>query len=225
MKTIGHGHTHARIAVRITVLASLLVAAGAGMWGTVAHAHGGTAAIELQDEHPDDGGVHYILKATWDDGDTIEDATVNVAPTSPDGTQQTPVAMEPTGGGIYEATVDMPEAGTWTMLFTLLHPDAAEAATHTSTYEMEAPEPAEQQPPASEPEPTSTTAADDVDGAEAAEELAEEEVAAASDDSDDGFSLILVAAAFFVVGAIVGAAFWAGVGSLRRTDEDGANAW
>jgi hypothetical protein len=106
------------LAVAVACAAAILVAPAVA-------AHDGAAIITLEAANPaGDGSVVYVVRAVWDnDGHPAVDATVTAVAEAPDGTRVGPVTMEPLGDeGVYQAVVDFPSTGDWTVRFTVVEP-------------------------------------------------------------------------------------------------------
>lgn len=189
--------------------AALVVMAGlAGMLllvgtGGPAAAHGGDPILSVQETHPADTSVHYIIKMVWEnDGDPINDETVTATPTGPDGVAGAPVTLANTGDGIYEGTVDMPTAGAWSVTFATVGMDPGGSITQTENR----PEPASTT--------TSTPATTDDEPSEPTEEAAaanqdEPAEGGAGEDDDSGSAPALI-----LVGALV-VVILGGLGAVR----------
>ena len=111
---------------------SLTVACAAalvlGLLGTgPASAHDGEGVLIVESKGPPrDLAIPLVVRLTWKgDGHAAVDATITATALGADGTTTTPVAMEPVDqDGRYEATVEVPRPGPWTVRFTSVTPAA-----------------------------------------------------------------------------------------------------
>jgi hypothetical protein len=143
-----------------------VVAAAVLTWWSFAlpaGAHEGAGQLTVEQAQPGaERQIRYVVRLTWlNDGHAGLDATVTATVLAPDGTPQTPAALQPADqDGRYETTVTFPNPGAWTVRFTSVSPRATlqqpavieppttttTAATTTSTSEPVASEPPEEQP-------------------------------------------------------------------------------
>jgi hypothetical protein len=191
----------AALALPLLVLASMVVSAGP------AGAHEGDAIIEVDQEHPGATSTHYFVQVTWeDDGHPVVDGTVTATAVSPDGVEQTPVTlnMYDADQGLYEATVEMPEEGTWTVRFTSVDPPGS--IEHTQEVAAAAPATPETERTPDEAVDDDATVSDD-DATTAEEDAVEIDAAAASDD-DSGPSILVLVLVFLLLATAVAGIFW-----------------
>lgn len=212
-----------RSARRAIIVGAAALAVGlAGSWSNVtpASAHDGDAELEVDQAHPFDGGVHYIVYVKWvDDDHPAEEATVTATPTGPAGELGDPVPLSSDGNepGFYDGELDMAEPGDWTVVFSSLEPDGD--LEHTETVEAsdteEAAEPAEADDADEPGEPEERAGAGGAVDEEALPEVAATnddaeltvEEGELDDDSDDGPSLALLIVGFAVLAAVVAGVF------------------
>ena len=175
----------------ITLAAVALCAAGALPLGagaaSASAAHGGDGVLEVEAAHPTSTGVHFIVTLTYqNDGDAVSGAAVTATPISPSGESLDPVTLVPAADGTYQAPVDMPDPGEWTVRFASDEPPA----TLEQTVEVS---------------DTSTTGADGGSAGFAPADDGTGGSAAADDDSgsDSLPILLIVAAAVVAIGGTI----------------------
>ena len=169
--------------ITLVAIAVCALALGAGA-ASAAGAHGGDGVLQVEAAHPTGTGVHFIVQLTYEnDGEAVSGADVTATPVSPSGEELAPVTLAPAADGTYQAPVDLPDPGEWTVRFASTEP----AATLEQTVEISA---------------TTTTPTTDADGASAGFAPADDgtgDSAAGDDDSDsDGVPILLVVAAAVV---------------------------
>jgi hypothetical protein len=175
----------------ITLVAVLLsgLALGAGP-ASASAAHGGDGVLEVEAAHPTGTGVHFIVRLTYEnDGDAVTGAAVTATPVSPSGESLDPVTLAPAADGTYQAPVDMPDPGEWTVRIASDEP----AATLEETVEISA---------------TTTTPSTRADGSSEGFAPADDgtgDSATADDDSgsDSLPILLIVAAAVVAIGGTI----------------------
>lgn len=164
----------------VKVLAVLVFAAPAA-------AHGGDPAFTVEQTHPDDTSVHYIIRMVWaNDGDPIDGKVVTATPTAPDGTAGVPVTLTGSGDGRYEGTIEMPTAGSWPVTFA--SPDPEGSYNHIEVRP--------ERPLSTTTSTTSTTETDEPTEDEAAANSSAG--AADAGDDDSGLPILIVVAALVV---------------------------
>jgi hypothetical protein len=207
-----------RASTVLAVLAALLATAALLLAAAPrASAHDGDAIVEVEKSDVSGLTVDYVVRVTWaDDGHAAVDATVTATAIGADGTQLTPVALNPIDtDGRYGGAVELPAAGRWTVRLTSIEP------TGTLEVEQQVTAPTTSAPTTTPP----TTAADDAtgggsdEGGASDDEIAADETAAA-DESDGGGSsgmpvAVIVIAAVVVIGGAVAA-----VRTIVRTRAD-----
>ena len=108
-----------------------------GLLGTApASAHDGKGILVVESTGPTEGlAIPFVVRLTWaGDGHAAVDATVTATALGTDATTTTPVPMQPVGqDGRYEATVEVPEPGPWTIRFTSVTPAATLEVEETVT--------------------------------------------------------------------------------------------
>jgi len=188
---------------RFAALTAVLVGGGLGGLAVVspAAAHDGEGAFTVDSAEPADGtAVHYVVRLTWtNDGHLALDATVTATAVAPDGTPSTPVPLTAVDqDGRYEATVEFPGAGDWTVRFTAVTPPSTleqpQVVTVATTSTTAAP---------------STTAPSTTEAPGPADDSEEAAATDAGDSDDDGAPVVPIA-----IGAL--AAVAAGVVAVRR---------
>ncbi len=186
------------------LLATAVVALTLALTTGPAAAHGDEGALEVVSVEPTaagDGVVATVALTYQGDGHPVDAVGVTATASLPGRAPLAPVTMGWTGaGGGYQATLFLPEAGTWTLTFTATEP-AAETST---TYAFEPPPPTTAAPATSAAPTTSVTP-------EGGAELVED------DTDDDGPPTALVAGV-----VVAGVALTAGVVvALVRRRRDG----
>jgi hypothetical protein len=173
------------------LLALVLSAVGLGSAPPVA-AHEGPGILTVETDEPTPTGHRYVIRLVWqnDGHPAARDTTITATPYDPSGAPQTPIPMTPVDGdGRFEATVDMPQPGSWRVQFASVSPVAS------VDHPAEVAAPATTAPPAPS---TSARVADD-----AATEAAATDAAApgrdTADGGDGGGSGVLVAAVVVLV--------------------------
>jgi hypothetical protein len=162
-------HRHVRRALGALLILVTLLGGTAGP----AAAHDGPGTFVVESDQPSGTSHAYVVRLNWDnDGHpAAADTTVTATAIAPDGTAQTPQPMTSVDAeGRFEATVDLPGPGRWTVRFASVEPTArldvavdvtaptttTAAPTTTSTTEPEPGEPVDTENAAS-------NAADDED--------------------------------------------------------------
>lgn len=141
-------------------LTALAVTVG---WVAPALAHEGAGTLVVESRDPtSDQGVQFVVRLTWNnDGHpaAANATTLTATPVDADGTALTPVTLTPVDDdGRFGATVEFPEAGTWTVRFTAISP----AATLEVQQQVEAPATTTTAPTTTEPPASTSTTADEV---------------------------------------------------------------
>ncbi len=109
----------------VTSILLLLLLLLFGFLPGVTGAHEGEAAIELVslEAGSDPLVLGMSVNVTFAaDGHGVSDATVTVTGDSDTGAGLTPVTLAPAGGGLFNAEVAVPEAGTWNLKVTCVTP-------------------------------------------------------------------------------------------------------
>ncbi len=121
------GNAGALSLVAVVAVASLVFAPAAS-------AHDGRAIVTLENASPvAETSVQYTVRAVWDnDGHPAADATVTVVAEGPDGARVGPVPMVALDtDGRYQATVEFPGTGEWSVRFTIVTPPGSLERTET----------------------------------------------------------------------------------------------
>lgn len=189
----------------LAAVAALLAASLAGLAGASAvAADSGDAVFTVEQAEPAGGtALHYVVRVTYsDDGHPVRDATLTANALAADGTPSTPVPLTAIDqDGRYEATVEFPAAGDWTVRFTSVTPpgtlEQAQAITAPTTTTVAT--------TTTEASEATEAPADDDDSAEAA-------AADESSASDDGVTPWVPIA----VGTVAALAVGGGAIAVRR---------
>lgn len=181
-------------ALLATIAAALLTCVLA-LSGTAA-AHSDDGELELtRFEQVDDTTVEVEVGVVYTDEHLAEDAAVTATLTSADGATVGPVELARTGEttSLYGATVEVPGAGSWTVLASSTNP----TGSVEGSLVVAPPAPTTTSPTATSQDATSTTEPSDV----ATEQAAATQ--AAGDDDGSGPSAALVVGACVVLAVIV----------------------
>jgi hypothetical protein len=90
------------------------LALGAAPAAAEAPAQEGTT-VTVEAVHPLTGGDFHFIVEVASGGAPASDATVTATPTSPGGDSGSAVVLEPSGDGVYQGPVSLPDDGTWTV--------------------------------------------------------------------------------------------------------------
>jgi hypothetical protein len=179
------------------------------------------AEVTVEAVHPLGGGEFHFIVDVASGGAPASDATVTATPTGPGGDTGSAVALDPTGDGVYQGPVSLPEDGTWSVRIDSSGP----TGTLDYGYEVrgDTGTPAATTPPTTAPattaapaEPaTTTTVAPATTTSTSSADVPSTEVDLASDGDDDGGSSNLPVVLLVVAAALVIAV--AGVPLALRT--------
>lgn len=193
-----------------TVLATLAATTGLLLLAAPAQAHDDQTNIALESDLAADAGplsldLRVSLRYSGDDH-LVEDATVTVSGTGPDGATLAATPMEPVAEtvGLWGAALTFPRAGTWTLQVTSTDPDG-ELTVDVDVAEGDA---AQADAGSADDEPTPTTTEPDTD--EGLEQQAE--------DDGDLLPIVLGTLAVLLVGGAVAALV------LRRRNPAGGDS-
>lgn len=183
-------------ALAALLLTHAVVAGGTGV--ATAHEGEGILTIESQEVSPE-GAASYQVRLTWEnDGHAAIDSTVTATPISPDGTQGTPVVLQPVDqDGRYAGSLTFADSGAWTVRLTSVTP----AATAEVVEEVAIVAPTTVADPT-----TSTSTAAESDEARV-DDIAAGELDDADDDSGSSTGLIVAVVAVVLISAAVVAGF------------------
>lgn len=195
--------------LRLLAVLGAALMLGLGFAAPPAAAHDGEAVVVIEDAHPAGTSVHYVVRVTWaDDGHPAADATVTATGVGADGTQLTPVPLDPVDGdGRFAGVVEYPAPGSWTVRVTSIEPTGSAEQAQEITA-----------PATDDGAPTDGAASSDDDEATAGFAPADDgtgsgdEQAAADGSGDSGMPVYLLVAAAAVV--VIGAA--TAVNIIRR---------
>jgi len=115
---------------RLLVLVTLVPAALAAL-SAPAHAHGDDGVITITDASATGTRVHVAIGLTYaNDDDLATEATVSAVLTGPAGEKVGPVSLPRTGdGAVYQADIDVPSSGSWSVEVDSTGPTAKATAT------------------------------------------------------------------------------------------------
>jgi hypothetical protein len=217
-----------RWGIRVIVGSSFFVVGLAGVETSLAAAQAGDATIVVEQSKPLLAAYEYVVRVTTADGAPVNGAPVTATPVGPDGKIGSMFSLAPfDSDGRYQAIVEMPAPGTWTVRFAVADPvgnlehvqEMGDPAAIALPSPVTVPEAPTGDPGAA---PSSTEATPDDANAEAAEAPAAGASDEASTDDESSSKTPLLAAAALLAATAAATAMVA-TRRKKKPPQPGAN--